>query len=48
MTANLLACGNHFGLFSEDIDFTTKQLLGNFPQAYSHLALMNTARLFSN
>jgi alpha,alpha-trehalase len=44
---NLLKCGNHVGLFSEDIDFTTKRLLGNFPQAYSHLALINTATLFS-
>jgi alpha,alpha-trehalase len=43
----LLACGNHVGLFSEDIDFTTKRLLGNFPQAYSHLALINTATMFS-
>jgi alpha,alpha-trehalase len=43
----LLRCGNHVGLFSEDIDFTTKRLLGNFPQAYSHLALVNTAILFS-
>jgi GH15 family glucan-1,4-alpha-glucosidase len=44
---NLLGCGNHLGLFSEDIDFATKRLLGNFPQAYSHLALINTAALFS-
>ena len=44
---NLLACGNHLGLFSEDIDFSTKRLLGNFPQAYSHLALINTAILCS-
>jgi GH15 family glucan-1,4-alpha-glucosidase len=44
---NLLACGNHLGLFSEDIDFSTKRLLGNFPQAYSHLALINTATMFS-
>ena len=44
---NLLACGNHLGLFSEDIDFSTKRLLGNFPQAYSHLALINTASMFS-
>lgn len=44
---NLLACGNHLGLFSEDIDFASKRLLGNFPQAYSHLALINTSRLFS-
>jgi alpha,alpha-trehalase len=45
---NLLACGNHLGLYSEDIDFSTKRLLGNFPQAYSHLALINTASMFSN
>ncbi len=44
---NLLAYGNHLGLFSEDMDFNTKRLLGNFPQAYSHLALINTATLFS-
>ena len=44
---NLLSCGNHLGLFSEDIDFSTKRLLGNFPQAYSHLALINTAAMFS-
>jgi alpha,alpha-trehalase len=44
---NLLASGNHLGLFSEDIDFSTKRLLGNFPQAYSHLGLINTAIMFS-
>ncbi len=44
---NLLTCGNHLGLFSEDIDFSTKRLLGNFPQAYSHLALINSASMFS-
>ncbi len=43
----LLSYSNHVGLFSEDIEFSTKRLLGNFPQAYSHLALINTATLFS-
>jgi GH15 family glucan-1,4-alpha-glucosidase len=43
----LLSYSNHLGLFSEDIDFDTKRLLGNFPQAYSHLALIETAMLFS-
>jgi GH15 family glucan-1,4-alpha-glucosidase len=44
---NMLSYGNHVGLFSEDIDFNTKRLLGNFPQAYSHFALINTAILLS-
>jgi alpha,alpha-trehalase len=44
---DLLTYGNHLGLFSEDIHFSTKRLLGNFPQAYSHLALINTAAMFS-
>lgn len=44
----LLSYSNHLGLFSEDIDFETKRLLGNFPQAYSHLALIETAINISN
>ena len=36
----LLSNSNHLGLFSEDLDFKTKKMLGNFPQAYSHLALI--------
>ncbi|HLO60012.1 MAG TPA: glycoside hydrolase family 15 protein [Bacteroidales bacterium] len=44
---DLLSCSNHVGLFSEDIDFHNRRLLGNFPQAYSHLALISTASLFS-
>jgi alpha,alpha-trehalase len=44
----LLTYSNHLGLFSEDLDFETKSQLGNFPQAYSHLALINTAELFTD
>ncbi|MGB5317804.1 glycoside hydrolase family 15 protein, partial [Eudoraea sp.] len=44
----ILGYSNHLGLFSEDIDFKTKRLLGNFPQAYSHLALIECAVNFSN
>lgn len=43
----LLGYANHLGLYSEDLDFETKEQLGNFPQAYSHLAMINTALLFS-
>lgn len=43
----ILQYSNHLGLLCEDIDFETKEQLGNFPQAYSHLALVNTAVLFS-
>ena len=43
----LLSYSNHLGLFSEDIDFKTKRLLGNFPQAYSHLALIDNAMNFN-
>lgn len=44
----LLTYSNHLGLFSEDLDFVTKRMLGNFPQAYSHLALIETAITISN
>ncbi len=44
----LLSYSNHLGLFSEDLDFESKRQLGNFPQAYSHLALINTAKLFAD
>jgi len=40
---DLLKSANHLGLFSEDLDFKTRRLLGNFPQAYSHLAIIETA-----
>jgi alpha,alpha-trehalase len=43
----LLTYSNHLGLFSEDLDFETKKQLGNFPQAYSHLALINCGLLFT-
>ncbi|MCL3781127.1 glycoside hydrolase family 15 protein [Prolixibacteraceae bacterium JC049] len=44
----LLTYSNHLGLFSEDLDFETKRMLGNFPQAYSHLALIETAMNISD
>ena len=43
----LMSYSNHLGLFAEDIDFASKRMLGNFPQAYSHLAIIETAFNFS-
>ncbi|MEN9626668.1 MAG: hypothetical protein RL557_996 [archaeon] len=47
MFDKLIANANHLGLFSEDIDIKTKKLLGNFPQAYTHIALINCCLLLS-
>jgi pentatricopeptide repeat protein len=38
----MLTYSNHLGLFSEEIGPTVEQL-GNFPQAFSHLALITAA-----
>lgn len=37
----LLPYANHLMLFSEDVDENTGSQWGNFPQAYSHVGLMN-------
>lgn len=38
---------NHLGLFSEDIDLATHQQRGNFPQSYTHTAVINSSLLLS-
>jgi GH15 family glucan-1,4-alpha-glucosidase len=40
---NLLQYSNHLLLFSEDVDENDGSQWGNFPQAYSHVGLMNAA-----
>jgi pentatricopeptide repeat protein len=39
----LQALGNDVGLFSEEYDFRTGRMTGNFPQAFTHVALVNSA-----
>ncbi|TPV99323.1 MAG: Trehalase [Beijerinckiaceae bacterium] len=39
----LLALRNDLGLLSEEYDIAAKRLVGNFPQAFSHIALINSA-----
>ena len=38
----LLSCSNHLGLFSEMVDPVSREALGNFPQALTHLAVIIT------
>jgi GH15 family glucan-1,4-alpha-glucosidase len=41
---HLISLRNDVGLLAEEYDPVAKRQLGNFPQAFSHLALINTAR----
>lgn len=40
----LLRASNDLGLFAEEFDISKGNLLGNFPQAFSHIGLINAAR----
>ena len=43
MFERLLALRNDVGLLAEEYDPRTRRQLGNFPQAFSHVSLVNTA-----
>ncbi|MEA2201526.1 MAG: hypothetical protein QOI89_2122 [Solirubrobacteraceae bacterium] len=40
----LLSLGNDLGLFSEEYDIERRRLVGNFPQAFTHLTLVQAAK----
>src|SRR6056300_1488054 len=44
---HMLSCRNSLGLLSEDIDPTTGELWGNFPQTYSMVGIINAAARLS-
>jgi GH15 family glucan-1,4-alpha-glucosidase len=43
----LLGLSNDLGLLSEEYDVKRKRQVGNFPQAFSHLTLIQAARAIS-
>ncbi len=47
MFERLIALANDVGLLSEEYDAREKRLVGNFPQAFSHMALVNSAMCLS-
>ncbi len=44
----LLSLRNHLGLLSEEYDPKLQRQIGNFPQAFSHLALIMTAQIIES
>lgn len=45
MFDNIVSKANYLGLLSEDLDIKSGRLTGNFPQGYSHLALIQSMML---
>ncbi len=43
MFERLIGLCNDVGLLAEEYDPAAKRMLGNFPQAFSHVALVNSA-----
>ncbi len=44
----LLRLRNDVGLLAEEYDYHADRMVGNFPQAFSHVAVINTARNLAN
>ena len=44
MFERLLELRNDVGLLSEEYDVDARRLVGNFPQAFTHVGMVNTAR----
>ncbi len=45
---NIISSSNHLGLLSEDVNERDRSMWGNFPQAYSHVGLLNAANRIAN
>ncbi len=43
----LLSLQNDLGLFAEEYDQKNERLIGNFPQAFTHLTLVASAQTLS-
>lgn len=43
MFERILGLGNDVGLFSEEYDAKNHRMLGNFPQAFTHVAIITSA-----
>ena len=44
----LVSLRNDLGLLAEEYDTKRGRLVGNFPQAFSHLAMIHSASILSN
>jgi glucoamylase len=38
----IISYGNHLYLFSEEVEMETNELIGNFPQAITHLGVIRS------
>jgi len=45
---HLLTLANDVGLFAEEYDLKTQRMVGNFPQAFTHVSMVNSAFFLNN